>query len=127
VDESIEASLAILVQFGEVFPGAMGDEKLRNDIDQMNCFLQSQSDDVIYNMQENTNKKMTTLANLYAYLAHTTHYRRPWLVCSLSLRMIELALKTGLSPMSPVGFAIFGGILVTSGKISEGCRLGEFF
>jgi hypothetical protein len=127
MDESIEASLAILVQFGEVLPRAMGDEKLRSDIDQMNCFLLSQSDDVIYNTQENKDKKMTTLINLYAYLSHITHYRRPWLVGSLSLRMVELAVKTGLSPMSPVAFAIFGGVLVTSGKISEGCRLGESF
>jgi hypothetical protein len=127
VDESIEASLALLVQFGEVLPRAIGDEKLRIDIDQMNSFLQSQSNDVIYNTQENMDKKMTTLTNLYAYLAHTTHYRRPWLVGSLSLRMVELAVKSGLSPSSPVAFAIFGGVLVTSGKITEGCRLGESF
>lgn len=105
----------------------MGDVILRTDIDHMKCRLESLSDDTICNMQENNDKKMTTLISLYSYLAHIAHYRRPWLVGSVSLRVVELTMKTGLYPMSHVAFAVFGGILVTSGKIADGCRLGESF
>jgi len=125
VYESIEASLAILVQFGEVLPRAMGDEKLRSDIDQMNSFLQSQSDDTMCNMREDNDGKMTPLVSLYAYLTHVAHYRRPWLVGSLSLRMVELTMKTELNEMYSMALAYFGGVLVSLGCITEGCRLGE--
>jgi len=53
-------------------------------------------------------------------------YFKPWLARAVSLRMIELTMKTGLSAKSPLVFAHFGGVLVTSGQITDGCRLGEF-
>ncbi len=125
MDESIEASFGILLQFREDPPIVMGDEKLRKDIDQMNYFLQSLSDDTICNMREDNDAKMTPLISLYAYLTHVAHYRRPWLVGSLSLRMVELTMKTELNAMFSVALAYFGGVLVSIGCITEGCRLGE--
>jgi hypothetical protein len=123
-DKSIESSFEILLQFGEELPCSMGD-KPRTDIDKMNNILQSTPDDMILNMQENNDKKMTTLINLYATLAHVLQFKKPWLVGSVSLRMVELTMKTGLSAKSPLAFAHFGGVLVTAGRIDDGCRLGE--
>ena len=125
-EDSIEGCLAILLQFREDLPRALGDGKLRDDIDHMKCRLQSLSDDTICTMQENNDKKMTTLMSLYSYLAHIAHYRRPWLVGSLSLRMVELEIKTGLSPMFPFSLTYFGGTLVNLGCITHGCRLGVY-
>ena len=124
-EESIESSFRILLQFGEAIPRAMGDTELGIDIDQMTYFIQSTSDASIYNMQENKDKKMTALIKLYVYLAIALQYFMPWLVGSVSLRMVELTMKTGLSPMSPQAFAYFGGLLVSMGNVSIGCRLGE--
>lgn len=122
VDDSIEASYAILIQFGETLPCAIEDEKLRIQIDQMDL-----PGDTICNLQENNEKRMTTLLSLYSHLAHIAHYHQPRLVGSLSLRMVEITMKTGLSAMSPLAFAYFGGVLVKVGRISEGCRLGKSF
>jgi hypothetical protein len=76
-------------------------------------------------MHENNDKQMTTLFVLYAYLSHAAHWRQPWFLGSLSLRMIELTIKNGLNAMSPLAFAYFGGVLSSIGYVNEGCRLGK--
>ena len=124
-EQSVKSCFAILVQFGEDLPRVMGDGTLRADIDKMNYILQSTSDDMIYSMQGNSDKKMATLVNLYANLAHVVHYFQPWLVGSVSLRMVAVTIKTGLSAKSPLAFAHFGGVLSSIGYVNEGCRLGE--
>ncbi len=124
-EQSIETSFAILVQFGESIPRATGDESLKRDIYQMINILQSMTDDAIFGMHECSDKNTTTLLNVYAGLAHVLHYRQPWQVGSVSLRMVALTLKSGLSANSPLAFAHFGGVLVTVGRVNEGCRLGE--
>lgn len=122
---SIEASFEILIHCGEDLPHAMGDDKLEAGIDRMRFILQSTTDDVICNMQKNSDKKMNTVIDLYLYLAHVLQYSKPFLVSPVSLRMIELTMKTGLSAQSLLAFIHFGGVLVMSGRIDEGCRLGE--
>ena len=123
--QSIEAAFALLAQCGEHLPRSMEDVKLTNDIDRMVYVMQSTPDDTIYSMQENNDKKMTILIDIYAYLGHVLQFFNPWLVGSVSLRMVELTIETGLSAKSPLAFANFGGVLVTTGRIYEGCRLGE--
>lgn len=124
-EKSIEVSFGILVQFGESLVRATGDEELKNGIKKMSHILQATSDDGICNMKECSDKKMITLINVYLGLAHVLHYRQPWQVGSVSVRMVELTLKNGLSAKSPLAFAHFGGVLVSEGRIHEGCRLGE--
>jgi len=114
------------LQFGEKLPCAMGDAKLTAEMYRMKNFLQSLSDDAICNMPEDNDTKRNSLIGLYAYLVHVTHYRQPWLVGSLSLRMVELTMKTSLNAMSPLALAHFGGVLVSAGCITEGCRFGEY-
>lgn len=123
--QSIEASFGILAEFGEDLPCAAGDDKLSTDINQMIHVLQSTSDDLIFGMHECRDKNMVTLVNVYIGLAHVLHYQQPWQVGSVSLRLVEITLKTGLSEKSPLAFAHFGGVLVTVGRMEEGCRLGE--
>lgn len=125
--QSVDASVAILLQFGEDLPRVMGDDKLRSDMDRMNSILQSTSDDMICNMQLNNDKKTTNLINLYTHLAHVAHYFQPWLVGSTSLRMVAITIKNGLSPKSPLAFAHFGGVLSSIGYENEGCRLGGLY
>ena len=124
--QSIEASFGILVQFGENIPRAK-DDNFRTGLYQIVHNLQSLSDDSIYDMQECSDKCIATLINVYVGLAHVLHYQQPWHIGSVSLRMVELTLKTGLSAKSPLAFAHFGGVLVAKGFIGEGCRLGESY
>jgi hypothetical protein len=123
--ESIENSFAVLAQCGDDAPRSIGDESLRTDIERMNYVLQSMPDDMICSMQENNDANMNTRVSLYANLAYKLQYFQPWLLGSVSLRMVEFTVKTGLSAKSPLAFAHFGGVVVTAGRINDGCRLGE--
>jgi hypothetical protein len=125
MDKAIEVSFGILLQLGEELPRKMGDDNLQIDIDRMICSILSTSDDAIYNMQENKDTKMAALFNLYVYLSHTLLFFKPWLFGSVSLRMMEITMQTGLNVMSPLAFAHFGCLAVTIGYVTMGCRLGE--
>ena len=126
IEKLIDTSaMAILIRFGESLPCEMGNIKLSSAIYRMVNVLRSMPDQIILNMQNNHEKMMTALINLYGSLSFSLYYYKPWLVGSVSLCMIELTMKTGLSSKSPVAFARFGSILVTLGYITDGCRLGE--
>ena len=125
--QSIESFFEILLLFGETLPRSSGEKKLRTGLYQIIRFLLSTSDDSIYGMTECSNKNIATLINVYVGLAHVLHYEQPWQVGSVSLRMVELTLKTGLSAKSSLAFAHFGGVLVVEGFVGEGCRLGESY
>jgi hypothetical protein len=125
IPKSIETSFGIFLQFGEQLPREMGDAELRVDIDRMTYILQSMSDDLIYNMQGNNNKKLDALFYVYVFLAHALNFFKPSLFGAVSLRMMELTMTNGLCAMSPLAFAHFGGLAVTIGYVTVGCRLGE--
>ena len=124
---SIESSFAILAQCGEDLTNCFGGHKLRSDIDKLNFVLQSTPDELICKMQENNDEKLNALLRLYAGLAYKIQYFKPRLFGFVSLRLVELTIKTGLNQYSPLAFAHFGCVLVTSGQVNEGCRLGEFY
>jgi len=123
--EAMESSLGILLECNEVMPRTMEDKRLRSDIDHMNYILQQMSDDSICNMKENYDKKTNTIVNLYAHLSHFMQFFKPWLLGSMSLRVVEITMNTGRCAKSPLAFAYFGGILVSLEYLNEGRRLGE--
>lgn len=104
IEKSIDTSMAILIRFGESLPCEMGNIKLSSAIYRMVNVLRSTPDQIILNMQNNHEKMMTALINLYGSLSFSLYYNKPWLVGSVSLGMIELTMKTGLSSKSPVAF-----------------------
>jgi hypothetical protein len=101
------------------------DNTLSTDIDVMNRKLQTLSDEYFCNMQDNQTKRVVSILKLYANLAHLLHFVKPFLVGSVSLRMVELTMSKGISPTAPLAFAYYGETLSSMGNISDGCRLGE--
>mmetsp|Transcript_32408 Transcript_32408/g.58578 ORF Transcript_32408/g.58578 Transcript_32408/m.58578 type:complete len:391 (-) Transcript_32408:18-1190(-) len=47
---------------------------------------------------------------------------RPSLLPIVTIKMVQLSIKHGMSPMSPVGFTYYGMLLARLGNIREGCR-----
>lgn len=41
------------------------------------------------------------------------------------MRIVQLSLKHGISPLSPLGFAFYGSFLASMGDIREGCRFAK--
>ena len=122
--ESMDSIFDALLPAGEELPRAMGDVKLTNAIQRMNGILQKTADDYVLNMQQTNNKKIITLQKLYSNLADLLHFIKPSLICAVSLRMVELTLSEGLTPSSPLAFVYYGQMLMGSGNLAKGCRLG---
>ena len=125
--ESMESTFAILQQVGEELPRAMGDDQLTANILLMNGILQKTADDSILNMEVTSNKRIGTLMKLYADLAYLLHFTDPSLIGGVSLRMVAITMKSGLTSTSPLAFAHYGETLTSIGYITEGCRLGECY
>ena len=124
LQEAMDLTFDTLLQAGEELPRAMGDVKLTNAIQRMNDILQKTADDHVLNMQQTNNKKIITLQKIYSNLGDVLIFIKPSLICAVSLRMVELTISEGLTPNSPLAFAYYGQMLVVSGNLAEGCRLG---
>ena len=124
--EAVDFTFKVLLQLGEEMPCAMGDGKLMNDIQAMNETLRGIPDDDLLRLKESRDRKIGTLLKLYVNLVHCLHLSRPRLVGSVSLRMVALTLKNGLTPLSPNVFARYGEILMALGQIEAACRMGMY-
>ena len=125
LQESMESILEILNKLGEAAPRPMGESTLMTDIDDMNKVLHDRSDVSLLNMQDNKDKKFVALHQLYSDLIQVIYFIKPDLLCSLSLRTIELTMAKGKTPTSPFSFVYFGSMLAAMGKVEKACRLGE--
>ena len=122
----MESILGILTKLGEAAPRPMGESTLMTDIDAMNKVLHDRSDDSLLNMQDNKDKKLVALHQLYSDLIQVIYFIKPGLLGSLSLRMIELTMAKGITPTSPFSFVYFGSMLAAMGEVEKACRLGEY-
>ena len=125
--EAMESFLSIIQQCGEELPLPIGNEKLNNAMQVVNQTLQNTSDKSILTMGETNSKKVVILMKIYAELVNLLVFAEPSLVGAVSLRMIDLTLKSGLTSACPCAFTFYGGTLVSMGNeyLTEACRLGE--
>ena len=124
--EATTSSFDTLFKLGEEPPRDKGDSTLHSDIYKMNRRLQETSDDTILNMQRTRERKIVITMSLYANLGHVLNAVKPTLIGDISLRMVDLSLSNGLVPSSPIAFGYYGHVLVSTGNIAEGCRLGRY-
>ena len=120
----MEDSFKILAEAGEDMPVALGDGDSMNGIRNMCDMLRNETDDAILNMKYTTDERTIILQKVYANLAQLLHFVKPSLIGSVSLKMVNATMKSGLTSMSPLAFTYFGETLISLGNFSEGCRLG---
>ena len=121
-------SLFFIIQLcGEELPLPMGNEKLDNEINNMNRILQNTSGGLILSMKQTKNKKVVVLLKVFAELANLFVSINPNMIGAVSLRMIDLTLKSGLTSECPLAFAFYAMTLMSMGAehTNEACRLGE--
>jgi len=122
----MESSLNTLHNLGEQPLRDISDDTLHTDMKTMNEIMRNTPDDYILNLHENKAKKMTITMKIYSNLCHVVHLINPSLVGAVSLRMVELTMNNGLVSSSPLAFAYYGEVLVATGSVKEGCRLGTY-
>ena len=106
----------------------MGNKKLDNDINAMNRILQNTSDSLILSMKKTKNNKVVLLLKIFAELGNLLLFAKPDLIGAISLRMVDLTLKSGLTSECPLAFAFYAMTLMSIGgeHSNEACRLGEW-
>ena len=79
-------------------------------------------------MAETNDKKVVVLLKIYAALANLLIFINPSLVGAVSLRMVDITLKSGSTSECPLAFAFYGVALVSMGNeyVNEACRLGAW-
>lgn len=125
-DESVEAMFKILEQLGEEPLQPMGNPQLTMAIQTMNNTIKQTTDDTFLSIEETEERNVLTLIRVYGFLMHLLHYRKQHFMASASLRLLELTLKHGLTPKSPIAFAYYGEVVSSMNEISLAMRLGEY-
>ena len=126
IEQSMESSLNTLHKLGEQPLRDIDDTTLQADIVSMNLTLQNTTDESILNLHETKAKKIIMTTTIWSDLCYVLNLAKPSLICSASLRMVELTMNHGLASSSPLAFGFYGQVLVATGNIAEGCRLGRY-
>ena len=128
LQKAMRSLFSIIQLCGEELPLPMGNEKLDNDINTMNQILQNTSGGLILSMNKTENSKVVVMLKVFAELANLLVFTDPILIGAISLRMIDLTLKSGLTCECPLAFAFYAMTLMSMGgeHTDEACRLGEW-
>ena len=126
--ESLDTTLDIFKQLGEKPPRQTDDPELVKDMEAMNNILENTPDETLRTMAKMNNQKIDTLMKIYENLDTVVLFFDPSLQASGSLRMMQLTLKFGLSPLVGATFAHYGQALISTGekrKVALAQRLGR--
>ena len=126
LEQSMKSSLDTLSTLGEQPLRDISDDTLKADMKTMNEIIRNTSDDSILNLHESKAKKIIITLKIYSNLSHVLHIAKPSFVGAVSFRMVELTMKNGLVPSSPLAFGNYGAVLFATGSVEEGCRLGRY-
>jgi hypothetical protein len=132
ISESVEHGISILSQLGVDIPSSFAKEdavKLafsRDDALKLICQTQSMlngiPDETLLDYPVMSDYKKLTAMKFLAKLEHSIQQVKPALQPWVTVQMIKLTIDHGLSPMSAIGFAYFGGMVAELGDIRGGNR-----
>ncbi|KAL7550489.1 hypothetical protein ACHAWF_013710 [Thalassiosira exigua] len=123
VKESITKGVTVLSQLGEEFPVDTSEDNFNQHLQEVKAMLCHVGDEQLLNYRAMADRTkimvMKFLARLYSsfYLLLMLQSMR-----IATLKMIKLSLCHGMSPISPIAFTYYGGLLVARGNIKEGYR-----
>jgi hypothetical protein len=126
LEEYLMSTFAIIKKCGEDLPQPMN-ENVVMGLQSMITTLHNMTDESILTMEMATDKRVIFLMKLYAELANMLHFINPSLSGAVSLRLADLTLRNGLTPLCPLAFVYLGMTLVNMGTeyTTQACRLGE--
>lgn len=110
--EAIQIGLETLKQLGEGLP-SIRTSRLRVYLEfrRVKSLLRGLSDEDILKLPRMKDPKKLAAMQILNHVILSTMYAAPNLSALVALRMIELTVKSGLSAIASVGFALFGTML----------------
>lgn len=121
--KAVEIMTLTLSQLGESFPETYTESEVKLYVEKTDSMLRrfsSDNDLIEYKLMEDSQKEMAM--KFYARLLIPIVMIKPDALPILTMKMVQLSIIHGMSPISPLGFTYFGLILARLGDIHEGCR-----
>ena len=125
IDESVEMGLTVLSQLGEDIPSSLSKKETKFHIQQTQSMLSAFSDKDLLNYRFMTDSRKLFAMKFLAKLEVSLQMIKPAMQPIVTLKMVQLTLAHGLSPMTPIGFAYFGALLTRLGDAREGYRYAK--
>ncbi len=119
--ESVEMAIGVLSQLGIKLP-VSSESDITTNIEQTKLTLQRFADQELIDYKVMIDPSMIMAMKFLARLEITLYYTRPAGVPIISLKMVQLSIDHGMSPVSPIGFTYLGQHVATCGDFDEGCR-----
>jgi predicted ATPase len=123
VARSVEMGLMIVLKLGVDIPKLSHEDTVHKIRSTQKMLLISDADLLNYRLMSDNRQLMAM--KFLAKLQNATHQIQPGLQPIIAIKMVELTLASGLSPMSPIGFACFGGLVAKLNDIRGGYRFAK--
>eukprot|EP00804_Cyclotella_cryptica_P031189 CCRYP_019406-RA/>CCRYP_019406-RA protein AED:0.07 eAED:0.07 QI:42/1/1/1/0.5/0.33/3/953/1070 len=125
ISQSVRAGLSILAKLGHKLPAASTRDDIIFRIKQTQTHLSAISDMDLIQRPKMTDAKHELAMKCLSKLQLTIFLVSPDLLPIVTLKMIDLTIEHGMSPMSPVGFAYFASLLGKLGELKDALRFAK--
>eukprot|EP00804_Cyclotella_cryptica_P019506 CCRYP_006657-RA/>CCRYP_006657-RA protein AED:0.02 eAED:0.02 QI:170/1/1/1/1/0.75/4/900/1170 len=122
ISESVTHGMSLLSKLDIDIPGSCSQVDSLSLIVQTQSMLGAISDKVLLDYRLMTDYRKMTAMKVLAKLEHSIFQVKPALQPWVTVEMVRLTVEHGLSPMSAIGFAYFGGMVAGLGDIRGGYR-----
>jgi predicted ATPase len=122
IHDSVQCCLTVLSQLGIGIPDSASRDDTLNLIYQTQSMLSIIADDSLLNYRLMTDFKKVMAMKFLAKLELSVLQTNPALQPFVTIKMCQLSIDHGLSPMSAIGFAYFGGMVAELGDVRGGHR-----
>eukprot|EP00804_Cyclotella_cryptica_P027949 CCRYP_003834-RA/>CCRYP_003834-RA protein AED:0.03 eAED:0.03 QI:51/1/1/1/0.66/0.5/4/541/1215 len=122
IPEALEKGNRILSRLGEDIPINPSQDALDEQIQQTQSLIRGISESDILNYKLMTDNIKLEAMKFLAHLESITVMIKPSVHPFVTLKMVQLTMLYGLSPVSPIGFVYFGSLLANRGSIRLGHR-----
>jgi hypothetical protein len=125
IAESVENCLSILSELGEGLPRTISRDDAVKKINETLLILEGIADEDLLNYRRCTSRKKLMAMKFLAKLENACQEVIPALQPIVTLKMIKLTISHGMSPVSPIAFAYFGGLVANLGNVRGGHRFAR--
>jgi hypothetical protein len=119
--ESVDMAISVLSQLGIELP-VLSEAEITTCVEQTKLLLQGLTDQELIDYKLMIDPSMIMAMKFLARLITALYYTMPAGIPIITLKMIQLSINHGMSPVSPIGLVYFGHHVASCGDISKGCH-----
>jgi predicted ATPase/signal transduction histidine kinase len=124
--DAIDTGLEVLEQLGERFPKRPLTPLVLLDLAKTKLMLRGKDNDTLATLPEMTEWDKKAAMRILNDIASPAYWARPEILPFLLFRMVQLALKHGVTQVSSFGFPAYGLLMcAVLGDMEEGYRFGQ--